>query len=173
MERLADITIGDLQRALEQVDEKKPALRLVAAIAYKHGVTQGELADWLGVERKTVYNWLTRLESGDLVATVHDEHRPGRPRKLSAGQFEELKRTLRKPPTDAGYEDPAWTTTLVREHVRDRYGVDYSRPSCRRLLKEAGLRYRTAREAAVETDPNERAALEAAIEELGGVWWPE
>lgn len=139
MERPADITVEDLRRALEAVDGKTPAQRLIAAIAYKNGITQTELADWFGVERKTIYNWLARLEEGDLAASARDESRPGRPRKLTGRQIDEIYRTLGHPPTDDGYDAPTWTTGLVQRYIRDRFDVDYSRPSCRRLMQEAGL----------------------------------
>ena len=62
MEHLDEITVEDLQHALANVDGKKPTQRLLAAIAYKNGVPQTELADWYDVERKTIYNWLKRLD---------------------------------------------------------------------------------------------------------------
>lgn len=34
-----------------------------------------------------------------------------------------------------------WTSALVEEHLEETYGVTYSIPSCRRLLKEARLTY--------------------------------
>lgn len=64
MELLTDITVDDLQQALDTTDEKTPALRLLAAIAYKNGNMQSELAEGFNIERKTIYNWLYRLEKG-------------------------------------------------------------------------------------------------------------
>ena len=44
MEHLEEISIEDLQQALDEVEGKQPTQRLLAAIAYKNGVTQTELA---------------------------------------------------------------------------------------------------------------------------------
>jgi transposase len=44
------------------VDGKKPTQRLLAAIAYKNGILQTELAEWYDVQRRTIYNWLKRLD---------------------------------------------------------------------------------------------------------------
>ena len=63
MEHLDEISIEELQDALDNVEGKKPTERLLAAIAYKNGVTQNELAEWYGVHQKTIYNWLKRLVS--------------------------------------------------------------------------------------------------------------
>jgi hypothetical protein len=42
---LDEITVEELQDALDNVDGKKPIQRLLTAIAYKNGVTQTELAE--------------------------------------------------------------------------------------------------------------------------------
>lgn len=168
MDHLADITTEDLRRALDAVDEKKPAQRLIAAIAYKHGVAQTELAEWFGVERKTIYNWLTRLERADLDSAVHDDHRPGRPRKLTTAQRERLEEVLQEAPAAVGYGGaPAWTTPLVQQFLSERWDIEYSRPSCRRLMKEAGLRYRPSGVDADEVDAEESEAAR-----LRHVWLP-
>lgn len=172
MEHLADVTVNDLQNSLESVEDKTPAKRLIAAIAYKNGITQSELGEWFGVERKTIYNWLTRLETRDLDSAVRDEDRAGRPRKLSDEQLDQLEDTLRDPPTEAGVDAPAWTTELLQAFVRDRFEIEYSRPSCRRLMKEAGLSYQNPNQAAAELDPEDRKALRRELEQLGHVWIP-
>ena len=137
MGQLEDISLSDLQRALERVEGRKPTQRLITAIAYKHGVTQTELAEWYGVQRRTIYNWLTRFDDQPIEAAVRDDDRPGRPRKLDDTQRRALYETLRAPPTRAGFDEEAWTPALVRQYVRDRFGVTYSLSSCRRLLHEA------------------------------------
>lgn len=172
MERLPDTTVDDLQRALDSVGRKTPALRLIAAIAYKNGITQSELAAWFDVERKTIYNWLTRLEERDLEAAIRDDDRAGRPRKLSDDQLDELESILHNPPTAVGFDAPAWTTELLQDFIRVRFDTDYSRPSCRRLMKEAGLRHQPPQKAAIAADAGDREVLEAELKRLGHVWVP-
>jgi transposase len=137
MPTLADVTVEELREALADAEGKKPTQRLITAIAYKHGVTQTELADWYGVQRRTIYNWLSRFDERPIVEAIHDDERPGRPRKLDPDQQRELTTTLQASPSEAGVEASSWTPTLVREYVAEAFGVDYSEPSCRRLLREA------------------------------------
>ena len=172
MEHLRGITVEDLQRALDSVDDKKPTMRLIAAIAYKNGVTQSELAAWFDVERKTIYNWLSRFEEGDIESAITDDPRAGRPRKLSDDQLSELATILQNPPTAAGYDAPAWTTDLVRTLIRDQFEIDYSPPSCRRLMADAGLQHLPAREAVDAVGHEDPEAFERAVLELGHVWVP-
>lgn len=140
MAHLSDTTLEDLQRALEEVDGTRPAVRLSAAIAYKNGVTQTELARWYGVRRKTIYNWLTRLEERSLVAGAEDRQRTGRTRKITDEQRREFERALERPPGEAGYDEADWTPELVRRFLRERFDVEYSLSSCRRLMREASAR---------------------------------
>lgn len=84
MGRLSDVSIVRLQQALADVDGSVPAMRLIAAIAYKRGVSQTELAEWFDVERKTIYNWMKRFENAprSLAKAAQDSPRPGRPPQI-------------------------------------------------------------------------------------------
>jgi len=141
MEHLANVSVEQLQQTLDDVEGKKATLRLTAAIAYKNGITQTELAEWYDVQRRTIYSWLTRLDSDPLADAAHDADRSGRPRKLDPGQHDQLIELLHESPETAGYDAAAWTPELLQQCLSDRFDVEYSRPSCRRLMKEAGLRY--------------------------------
>jgi transposase len=146
------------------VDGKKPIQRLLAAIAYKNGVTQTELAEWYDVQRRTIYSWLKRLVCVEsLEQAVSDDKRTGRKRKLSESQQEEFEQAVHESPEEVGIDAPAWTPALVQEYLEETYGVEYSSPSCRRLLKEAGLSYQKPRRLAAEADEDEQEAFHNEI----------
>ena len=137
MDHLENVSTDDLRTALNAVAEKTPAIRLVSVIAYKNGVTQTELAEWFGVERKTIYNWLQRIEAGDdLVDAVADARRPGRPSKLSDEDQRQLAHDLEKPPDQQGSSAIEWTPEVLRDHIESKFDERYSIPSCRRFLSE-------------------------------------
>lgn len=138
---LEDVTQAELQSALAAVENRTPTQRLIAAIAYKNGVPQSQLADWFDVERKTIYNWLSRLEDGDLLESASDAKRSGRNRKLSDAQLAEFQEALRESPEAVGFDAPGWTPSLAQRYLSEDFDVEYSIPSCRRLMKEAGLTY--------------------------------
>jgi len=173
VDHFEQISVDDLHQALDEVKGKKPTLRLTAAIAYKNGVSQTDLAEWYGVQRRTIYSWLKRLEQEPLDQAVQDDHRSGRPRKLSDDQQTQLEETLHNPPTEAEYDAPAWTPALVQQYLAETFEVEYSRPSCRRLMNEAGLRYRTARRTPAEADPNGTDSEEEASSDTTGRWVPQ
>ena len=169
MNHLDEITVEELQDALDNVDDKKPTQRLLAAIAYKNGVTRTELAEWYDVQRRTIYSWLKRLATDEsLEQAVSDAKRTGRKRKLSESQQEKFEETVHHPPEEVGIDAPA----LVQEFLDGTYGVKYSIPSCRRLLKEAGLSYQKPRRSAAEADEDEQEAFYDELKKSGGRWTP-
>jgi transposase len=170
---LDEIPVEELQNALDKVDKKKPTQRLLAAIAYKNGVSQTELADWYDVQRRTIYSWLKRLDTDEsLEQAVSDDKRTGRKRKLSETQQEEFEETVHDPPEEVGIDAPAWTPALAQEYLENTYDVEYSLPSCRRLLKEAGLSYQKPRRSAAEADEEEQKTFHDELKKSGGRWTP-
>ncbi len=172
MDHLDEISVEEIQQALNSVEGNKPTQRLTAAIAYKNGVTQTELAEWYGVERRTIYSWLKRLEQEPLEQAVQDDHRSGRPRKLTEEQQKQLEQTLQQPPTEAGIDAPAWTPTLLDGFLEETFDVDYSIPSCRRLMKEAGLSYQKPRRTAAEAEPDDRDEFHEELKKSDERWAP-
>lgn len=173
MDHLNEVSVEDLQQALDNVEDKKTIQRLLAAIAYKNGVTQTELAEWYGVERRTIYSWLKRLDTDESIErALQDDRRAGRPRKLSEEEQQQFEQTLHEPPSEIGYDAPAWTPALVRMYLQDAYDVEYSTPSCRRLMKEAGLWYQKPPQIAGEVDPDENGEYCDELTKRDGIWIP-
>lgn len=139
MPDLDSVSVADLRTELNRVESKTPALRLVVGLNYKYGATQTEIAEQYGLARKTVYNWLKRLETQSLEQAIVDADRPGRPPKLSSGERKELAQALRQSPSAVGYSTEGWTPRLVKEFVAERLEVEYSTPHIRRLMREIGL----------------------------------
>src|SRR6056297_4330867 len=116
MDHLDEISIEELQQALDEVEGTKPTQRLLAAIAYKNGVTQTELAEWHNTGRRTIYSWLKRLDTDEsLEQAVTDAHRSGRKRKLSEKEQKEFEEAVHESPENVGVDAPAWTPALVQQ----------------------------------------------------------
>jgi len=132
------VSAAALRDALKDVEDVKATKRLMVAIAYERGVSQTELAEWYGLSRKTVYNWLRRVEGNPLPEAVSDNGRSGRPPKLDSEQRAEVRGILEGSPDIVGYDADEWSIPLVRRLVDDRFGVTYSRTSAHRLLSNNG-----------------------------------
>jgi len=71
MDHLDEISVEKLQDALDNVEGNKPTQRLLAAITYKNGVAQTELAEWHGTGRRTIYSWLMRFDTDEPLGKLH------------------------------------------------------------------------------------------------------
>jgi Transposase and inactivated derivatives len=167
MGRLDDITLEELQDLKEEIDEGKPRERVLAAIGRKQGDYLYTLADRHGVVEKTIRNWLDQFEEQPLEQAPFDAPRPGGPAKIEAEERERLFEELQQPPTEFGYEQQAWFPKLLLHHVKEEYGVEYSKAYAYELLEKAGLSLRTARPRHHEADPEEKAEFEGTVEKNG------
>lgn len=133
MGRLDEISVEELQDALDHVARTEPTQRLVAAVAYKSDVTQTALAEWYGVQRRTIYS-PKRLGQEPLEQTLRDDHRSGRPRKLIECQQNKL---------DKRFTDRRLTWALTCRRPR-RHVASFSRIHSKStsLLKREALRSR-------------------------------
>ena len=84
----------------------------------------------------------------------------------------EFEDAVHDSPEEVGIDAPAWTPALAQEFLADAFDVDYSIPSCRRLLKEAGLSYQKPRRTAAESDENEQEEFHDEFKKSGGRWTP-
>lgn len=138
MARLEDVPLEALRAELDTLEDRRPAVRLLAAILYKQGPSVPTIADWLDVRPATVYAWFDRIEEAQtLDEAVHDDPRPGRPPRLSADERADLFAILADRPSAVGVDADEWTPAAARTLIEDRFGVRYSRRHVRRLLDEA------------------------------------
>jgi transposase len=142
MSKLENVSADSLRAAWASVDDSEAARRLAPAIAYKEvdGLSQTGAAATFGYSSAWASLWFDRLERladepvGDVVL---DEPRSGRPPKLSSRQRDRFEAAVRQPPSEAGFDAPAWTVSLARRYLVEEFDVEYSHRHVRRLLSEA------------------------------------
>jgi transposase len=163
MARLEDIPMEDLWQLLDEVEKSVPTQRILAAIAAKQGEDTGRLAERHQVSPQTTRNWLSRFETRPIEAAPFDEPRTGRQRKLSQEEHGQLLEELQDSPEKVGFDRQSWFPRLVYHHLESEYGVHYSLRHLRRLLREAGVTWRTARPTRSEGDPEEVAEVQDTL----------
>lgn len=135
MAKLSTVAVDELHDALEESPTGKAAKRLMIALAYKDGVSVETLSDRYGIPRSTVYYWLDRFEEMSIEEAVRDDDRPGRPPELTAEERDELRDDLAQSPQTFGFDAESWSTEMIRDHVAEKHGVEYSEGHIRRLLR--------------------------------------
>lgn len=163
MDRLDHTTNEELWELLDHIDGSTETQRVLAAIAFKQGDSTSRLAERHNVSQQTIRNWLSRFEDRPLDDAPFDEHRGGRPRKLTEQEQEQLVAELQDSPQEVGFEQQAWFPRLVYHHLQSEYGVEYSLRHIRRLMREAGLSWRTARPRHHEGDPEQATEFQETV----------
>ena len=145
------VSLQRLQKLYAREQNVKGKLRLLAAIRRKKGESIDDIAFALEKPRRTIHGWLQRFEQRRLKA-VHDKKQPGRPTRLTASQLKKFRRELIRGP--AHVPGRLWTTPLVREHLKKKYGVSYQRSNVFRLLHALGFSVQLPRQQHYKADKN-------------------
>jgi transposase len=149
-------------------------LRIRAVEQVESGAHPEDVAETLGLHRKTVYGWLAKYREGGKAA-LKARPVPGRPPRLGGSQLARLYALIvGSDPRQMQFEFALWTRQMVAEVIRREFKVSLSVVSVGRLLKKLGLSpqrplhraYEQDREAVerwkTETYPQVRAEAEAA-----------
>jgi transposase len=114
-------------------------MRLSAVKRVESGESPEDVAEGLGVNRRTIYRWLSDYHYGGIDA-LKAKPIPGAPAKLDAKQLERLARTVReKTPLQLKFEYALWTRAIIREWIRQEWGVKLSEVSVGRVMKRLGF----------------------------------
>lgn len=159
MVRLEEISVEDLENAMVEIDGYREIQRLIAAIIYKRGPSVPMIAEWLDKREATIYEWFNRLEDQPIREAVQDEQRPGRPSKLTDVEHDQFAVVLQESPENVGYDAQAWTPRMARQYLLDEFDVEYTLRHVRRMMKDAGLSWRTPQSQPPAADEDEREAF--------------
>ena len=98
------------------------------------GLTVAEVADFLEITARTVYNIEKNYETGGLAKALHDDPRPGSPVRLDARFKSYVVATVCSDPPE-GFD--RWTLELIKEQLVKKRVIDtVSHESIRMVLKE-------------------------------------
>lgn len=111
-------------------------LRLRAVEQVEAGAHPEEVAQTLGLHRKTVYGWLAKYREGGKDA-LKARPVPGRPPRLSGAHLSRLYALIvGSDPRQMSFDFALWTREMVREVIRREFGVRLSVVSVGRLLRK-------------------------------------
>jgi transposase len=114
-------------------------LRRDAVKRVESGESPEAVAAGLGINRRTIYRWLSAYHYGGEQALAAKPI-PGAPPKLDARQMARLSRMIRdKTPLQFKFEYALWTLAIIRELIVRQFGVKLSEVSVGRLMKRLGF----------------------------------
>jgi transposase len=138
--------------------------RRLAVERVNEGWQQQEVAEFFGVAKSTVSEWMKAYRNGGPEALA-SKSRSGRPRKLSPEQEQEVLSWFGRSATEFGFANELWTAPRVTELIRRRFKIDFHpRYVCQWLAERRITPQKPCRQ------PRERD--EAAIRHWVRYTWP-
>jgi len=130
-------------------------IRVGAVEAVSRGLPVGDVADAYGIDRTTLFRWVTRYGQNG-IAGLKRKKGSGRPRLLENLNKEALWEIVLKPATDFGFETDFWTIGRLHRVVQEQYAVMISHDTIWRRLRDAGLTYQKPERQYFEMDEETR-----------------
>ena len=127
-------------------------MRARAVRSVQNGQSPEVVAQALGINRTTIYDWLAKYRRGGWSA-LKAKPVPGRPPKLSGHAIKWIYDTVtQKSPLQLKFEFALWTREMIAKLIADRFGVKLSVSSVGRLLAQLGLTCQKSLHRALEQD---------------------
>jgi len=114
--------------------EKSPKLRdrLRGILLLKKNYTHNEVAEILGVTKRTVFNWKKRYNQSGYDG-LKTNPIPGRNTILNEDDMEKLKELLQR--------RDYWTAKEVRELIKNEFDIEFTPRHIPRILRKLGMNY--------------------------------
>ncbi|MDY6845380.1 MAG: IS630 family transposase [Thermodesulfobacteriota bacterium] len=126
-----------------KLDHKtREQIRIRAVKLVEAGNSPEVVVKALGFHRSAIYQWLSAYHQGGIKAL---KTRPitGRPSELKSSQVKKLYNIITaKNPLQLKFEFALWTRDMVRDLIKDQFGVRLNVTSVGRLLKKLGFTVR-------------------------------
>lgn len=143
-EFLPDISLNELKKQIAAEKEWQPRLRLLVALNRKQNKSIDQIADAVGLYRRSVQDILHRFENRGLKA-AKTLPKPGRPKKLTTKQLNDLRKRLLQLPKESGFEEGFWNGRMIQKLVHQKYGIQYCKSNVPKLLGKLGFSYKKPR----------------------------
>jgi transposase len=148
----APTVILGLQDEIRRNAESRYNHRLHGLLLVAQGMSGLEVARLLGDAPRTVQYWVRRFEQDGLAGLLEGE-RPGRPRRLSERQLQEVNAALRRSPEECGLSGNLWDGKTLSAWIERRFGVHLGVRQCQYLFRQFGFRMRKPRPLISQADP--------------------
>lgn len=153
-----------MHKQISTHQQRREVRRFKAAVVFRQGVTQAEVARRLRVTPEAARLWHDAWKQGGKRA-LRSKGKPGARPRLTAADKRTVERVLLKGPTAAGYTTPLWTLERIQRVIRKETGVRYHPAHVWKVLTSMGWSRQKPEQRAQERN-------EAAIREWVEHTWP-
>lgn len=151
-----DLTAGELRERARAAATPDQARRLLAIALVLEGASRAAAARSTGMDRQTLRDWVHRFNLAGADGLV-DRKAPGRQRRLSQDQLDELARCLEDGPDLAQDGVVRWRLVDLCALVERRFGARYQERGMGKLVRALGFSRVSARPQHPRSDPEAQA----------------
>ena len=112
--------------------------RLHVILLIISGHSAKEVSLMFGDCLRTIQHW-AQLFKQQQFEGLKEEPRPGRPRKLSEPQMQQLAKDLRMPTSTYGYNQGFWDGPLLKHHIGRQFQLKLTLRSCQIIFHRLGM----------------------------------
>ena len=159
--KLSEREAAHLELVLKTTDDVRQLQRAQALLWLLEGDSVPEVAERLRVDRRTVYNWITRFEqrSGQTLATrLADGARSGRPVTAQGIIDPLIDLVIDSDPRDYDLPSTIWTTALLQQYLAEAHQLAVSQKSVSRALERLAINWKLPRYRLALRQPHWRQA---------------
>ena len=141
-------------------------LRIQALLLVSQGNREADVAQVIGVGRRTLQDWIHRYRARKILGLAKGPFK-GAKSRLTDEQKAELSRIIAAGPLEAGLDTGVWTTPIIVKLVRDLFGVSYHPDHMGKILH--GLRFSVQYPGKKLSKADEKAQQTWRLEELPAI----
>jgi transposase len=133
-------------------------------IGLRIAIIQGIL-DHASIEQLSRRHQISRQAIYDLIERVNllginglkEQHRCGRPSKLTAAIEHELKMILTAAPNQLGYQQSRWDGPLIKQYLKEKHNINIGKSQVNVWLHQIGYSLQRGRKKFRQADPVQQA----------------
>jgi transposase len=157
-----------IKALIKEEDLYTIGIKLFAIYQVSLGKSTREVSSLFNISFKQVTNWLHRFEK-EGTEGLRKKPKKGRPSRLSQEQMEELRKVIQSSsPEDYGYNTATWNGILLREYIKNQFGVKFQKAQIYNLLKKLGFTYQKGRGKYPEADEEKRKEFKETLKKTSG-----
>jgi transposase len=129
----------------DQTTDAATYRRLVGLLALADGQPASAVAEWLGVARQSLYNWVSRYLRTGRPSALQTHPHPGRPPLWNEGCEIVLRASFHQSPEAFGYPAVNWTVGLLQHQLGRCVGQNLAEDTVRGHLHRSGYVWKRPR----------------------------
>ena len=143
VKQLRNYTTEQVEALIESDENYRNGVKLYAILQITRGYSSRKLEEFFHTSFKQICNWADRFDTEGVKGLCIKPGR-GRHARLTVEQKDHLKVDLSRSPKDFGYHSVSWSGSLICEHIKKTYQVEYKLSAIYNLMRRIGFSFHQA-----------------------------